>query len=224
MTRKAIQPEKISQLQIDYLPLDQVEKWPRNPKSHDLGTLGDSMNRFGFVQPIVMDEGTKRLVAGHGRIETLARLKAQGAPPPDRVKVGVHGEWLVPVLRGVEFENEQEAEAYLVADNRLVELGGWDDRMLSEILTDMKGRVNSFTGTGYDQAQLERMLADMQGKINEQFGDEEPEGFADESQFKMHPIMIVQLRVKREDAVSAEFKEKLEEFVKQNRVLDYRLR
>ena len=56
-------------LTIEYLPLSSLKPARRNPKRHDLGTLDQSLDRFGFVAPIILDERTKRIVAGHGRME-----------------------------------------------------------------------------------------------------------------------------------------------------------
>ena len=60
------------------------------------------MGRFGYVAPMILDERTGRLVAGHCRLESLKRAKSAGKAPPKRVRVE-NGDWLVPVVRGVAF-------------------------------------------------------------------------------------------------------------------------
>ena len=130
-------------MQIEWIDIDELKRWPRNPKRHALSSLEKSIERFGFVAPIVVDERTGRIVAGHGRLDALLRMRHEGRIPPKRVKVD-GDRWLVPVLRGIEFENEKEAEAYLLADNRLVELGGWDEEALFEFLTDQDDDVLDF--------------------------------------------------------------------------------
>src|SRR5258707_9052715 len=83
-------------LRIEYVPLSEVQRWPRNPKLHSHDDIATSIERFGFAQPLLLDERTNQLVAGHGRLETLQRLKAEGKEPPERVrKKG--DDWLVPV-------------------------------------------------------------------------------------------------------------------------------
>lgn len=161
-----------SDLRIEYVPLSTVQRWPRNPKLHDFDKLDESIKRFGFVQPVMVDERTNRLVAGHGRLETLVRMKASGSPPPVRVKVH-NGEWLIPVVRGVEFTDEREAEAYLIADNRLVELGGWDDAALGLLLKDLGGEAQDFVGTGYTLDDLDHLLGGGNTKAGEGAADEE---------------------------------------------------
>lgn len=114
-----------SELRIEYRPLNQFVRALRNPKQHSVENIQASMRRFGFVEPGVMNEATGRLVAGHGRAEALDAMKAAGEKPPARIRVE-GGEWLVPVIRGVSFANDADAEAYLLASNRLVEVGGWN--------------------------------------------------------------------------------------------------
>ena len=144
-------------MRIDYVALDEVAGWPRNPKLHDLNAIGASVERFGFVSPIILDEGTGQLVAGHGRLETLQRLKGSGVPPPPRVRKGRNGDWQVPVVRGIEFASPEEAEAYLIADNRLTELGGWDAGILTDMLADADPA--DLASVGFDRAELDRLAS-----------------------------------------------------------------
>lgn len=140
--------------QIKYLPLDEVMAAPRNPKDHDLGAIMLSIRRFGFVTPAVINAASGRLVAGHGRLEALLSMRDEGEPAPNGVIVDESGRWLMPVVTGVEFVSEEEAEAYLVADNRTPQLGGWDEAMLAEVLRDQ----TELAGTGYDGDDLDAML------------------------------------------------------------------
>lgn len=148
-------------LHIEYVPLGELKKWERNPREHDLSSLLKSVERFGFVSPPIVDESSGQLVAGHGRLETLERMKAEGQQPPTRI-IERDGEWLVPVLRGVSFDNLTEAEAYLIADNRLSDLGGWMDRELAAILSDLASTSEDLLeSTGYDADDLAAMLDEM---------------------------------------------------------------
>lgn len=133
---------------------------PRNPKLHNDKGLKQSVKRFGYVEPIVVDERTGFLVAGHGRLDTLTDLQKQGKKPPDGVEVDESGEWLVPVVRGWSSRDDADAEAYLVASNKLVEAGGWDNDMLLEMLEGMGATDLGLLGTGVDTGELHRMLAD----------------------------------------------------------------
>ena len=140
--------QSTGQLRVEYLPLSSLKPAKRNPKKHQIGTVLESMGRFGYVSPMILDERTGRLVAGHGRLESLRKAKAQGKEPPGRVREG-KGDWLVPVVRGVRFENEQEAEAYLLSDNQTTMMGGWDDGGLKRILEELEADCG-LAGTGFE--------------------------------------------------------------------------
>lgn len=120
---------------IRYVPLSELRRWERNPKLHDIGAITASIRRHGFIDPIVVDQRSGRIVAGHGRDESLENLKRSGEPPPKRIQVRADGEWMVPILTGIEFEDDRDAEAYIVGSNRLVELGGWDEGLLQDIVS-----------------------------------------------------------------------------------------
>jgi len=68
-------------LRIEYMPLSTLKKWPRNPKRHALAAIDQSYDRFGFTAPILIDERTGLMVAGHGRVDQLAARKAAGKEP-----------------------------------------------------------------------------------------------------------------------------------------------
>ena len=143
-------------IRVEYVPLGDLERWPRNPKRHDHAGIIESIKRFGFVTPVIVDEKTGRLVAGHGRQEALSMMKKGGDPPPENIrKKG--GDWLVPVVRGNRFASEAEAERYLVADNRYVELGGWDNDSLVQILSEQEGQED-LAAMGFDQAEVDRLI------------------------------------------------------------------
>ena len=138
---------------ISYTPLSEIQKWPRNPKQHSTPTIIESIERFGFVSPLIVDEKTGRLVAGHGRLEALMKIKAEGKPRPERVQ-DESGEWMVPVLRGIGFNSEEEAEAYLISDNQTAILGGWDETTLQALLKD---HIPNLTGVGFKPYEIEAL-------------------------------------------------------------------
>lgn len=147
------------EIRVAYKPLAELARWHRNPKNHDLDKIKGSIRHHGFVQPLVEDGTTDRLVAGHGRLEALLAMQAAGEAPPRRIKLLPDGGWAAPVVTGVSFATEAEAEAYLVADNHLVEVGGWDDRALSEMLKDLATNDPvAFQGSGFDESQLAALV------------------------------------------------------------------
>ncbi len=158
MTKRAKKGADINgPVRVEYMPLSEIMRAPRNPKNHDLGLIHQSFGRFGFVEPIALNERTGRLVAGHGRLETLQQKKSTGEQPPERV-VEKGGEWFVPVLRGVEFASDADAEAYLLASNQTTIAGGWDEGELAKFLVSLAERQKGLEGTGFDQDDVEALL------------------------------------------------------------------
>jgi DNA modification methylase len=87
----------------------------RNPRKHSprqLKQIEASIRQFGFLNPVLIDE-ENRILAGHGRV---AAAKAMGMIS-------------VPVIR-IEGMTEADRKAYVIADNRLAELAGWDQELL----------------------------------------------------------------------------------------------
>lgn len=143
----------------EYLPLDQIRHANRNPKRHDIAALRKAIGRFGFVAPPVLDERTGQLVAGHGRIEALVEMRDAGEAPPAGVRLAEDGSWLVPVLRGWSSRSDNEAAAYLVADNRLTDLGGWSTPDLAALLSDLGAAdAELLAAAGYTPGEVDDLL------------------------------------------------------------------
>lgn len=147
-------------LRIEYFPLEEVMEWPRNPRQHDDAALERSLKRYGFVSPLLRDESSQRLVAGHGRLGALKALQDAGEPPPSRIQVGTGGRWMVPVICGVTFSTAGEAESYLIADNRLAEIGGWDMDSLREMVKDLSAEGLELDALGWSAAALDQLVAE----------------------------------------------------------------
>lgn len=170
-----------SRRHIEYLPVVDVVAAERNPKGHDEAGIDASLGAFGYTEPILLDERTGRLVAGHGRLQALARAaakaagkspKAKAAAVPDGIIVDDEGRWLVPVVRGWASLSDAHAEAYLVASNRLTERGGWDERALAALLGDIDvADPNLLAATGYSDTDLAGLLERLAaGNIDEPGG------------------------------------------------------
>lgn len=123
--------------QLSYVPLHKVRPAIRNPKTHDHGAIIASIRAYGFTAPLLTDERTGRLVAGHGRLAALVEMNAQGLAIPTGLILGEDGDWYVPMIRGWSSKDDTEAEAYIVADNRLVEAGDWHQQTLAAMMEDI---------------------------------------------------------------------------------------
>lgn len=141
------------EMRVEMMSLDELlaMRHKRNPKEHDVPGLMGSFRRFGFTQAPMIDEATNVLVAGHGRCKALLQMRIDGEPPPSKIIVE-GGIWFVPVYRGISFNNEQERDAYVIADNQHTIHGGWDFEVLTEVLQSLRGV--GFEGMGFDAPDL----------------------------------------------------------------------
>ena len=85
----------------------------RKHSKRQIRQIGKSITEFGFANPILVDKGN-RVIAGHGR---LAAAKLLGMSE-------------VPTIR-LEDLTPDQVRAYIIADNRLAELAGWDKEILA---------------------------------------------------------------------------------------------
>jgi DNA modification methylase len=121
----------------------------RNARTHSkkqIRQLADSMDRFGVINPIVVDD-RGRIVAGHARAEAANLLGLKH----------------VPVIR-LEHLNETEIRAYMLADNKLAEKAGWDREILAVELGELQialPEIGLELGiTGFDPAEVDSIMAD----------------------------------------------------------------
>jgi len=160
-TKKAAAPAVQQEARIEYKRLADIRPAKRNPKQHDIPKIVASIRRYGFRAPPLEDAATGRIAAGHGRKEAVEFIKAETPDVvPDGVKVAEDGEWMIPMVVGMAFASEAEAEEYLLADNRLVELGGWDDKVLAPMLARMAKRGDeAIAAIGYTTSEIDQLLA-----------------------------------------------------------------
>ena len=109
--------------QIEQIETGSLIPYARNAKKHDaaqVAKIAGSIREFGFNNPVLID-AENGIVAGHGRV-----LAAQ--------KLGLAS---VPCLR-LSHLTDSQRKAYILADNRLAEIGGgWDEEMLKLELADL---------------------------------------------------------------------------------------
>lgn len=142
------------QLKIEYVPLSKIKEWPGNAREWDLGAVHESINEFGFRDPLAVNSKNNQIEEGHGRINVLLQKKsARNTPPKWIVEDG--DEWLVPVMW---FTDETEIqERYALAHNRSQDLGSYD---LNKLAKELKKHVenDALAGTGYSADDLDDML------------------------------------------------------------------
>jgi DNA modification methylase len=103
-------------LKVSQLPVNDLKPYPNNARTHSkkhIEQLADSIRTFGFTNPILVD-GECMVIAGHGRLEAAKLL----------------GLKQVPIIRLADLD-EEKIRAYILADNRLAEIAGWDNEILA---------------------------------------------------------------------------------------------
>jgi len=145
---------------ISFVPLAQLNLWPRNYRKGEVAEIAGSLKRFGFNGALRVREQT--VYAGNHTLLALRTLKQEGTEPPNGIEVSRSGEWLVP-CRDIGHLSEQEATAFALADNRTAQLGDEDGTRLAEILTELRS-TSTLEGTGYKDSDLDQILADLAGQ------------------------------------------------------------
>lgn len=126
------------------VPISDLEPFPGNPRTGDVDAIRASVRRFGQVRAIVVDRSGSRIVAGHH-----FRLAAEAEG------------WTHVAAIPNEFSDEDEARAYLLADNRTHDLGMGDDTALLVEHLRMLADLDALDGTGYTLDDLDGYLADL---------------------------------------------------------------
>ncbi len=131
---------------------------PKNAKDHDVGEITESLKRFGYVRKIEMNDHRqdKFVLLGHGTTKALAWLEKEGIDPPNGIRAE-NGRWEVQVVRGHKIP-PKEAKAYRIADNRLTEIGGYDDPQLLDNLIEIEKGRHGLRGIGFDGDELDALI------------------------------------------------------------------
>jgi hypothetical protein len=124
-------------LTIERVPIDSLTPSEKNPRRGNVEAIADSLNRFGQVRPILAQAGTRRIVAGHHTWRAAKDVLGW-------TEIDV-------VLREM---SDAEANAYMVADNRLSDIGTNDDEALMQLLSELE-ESGELVGTGYTSDDVE---------------------------------------------------------------------
>jgi len=99
-------------ISVTYRPIQELKPDPTNPRRHSkrqVRQIADSIRAFGLNVPILIDRDNN-VIAGHGRLLACGEL----------------GITEVPTLC-LDHLTPAQARAFMIADNRLTEIGTWDD-------------------------------------------------------------------------------------------------
>jgi len=116
-------PAKEGKRTIEYVAVGRLTPYARNSRTHSevqVRQIAASIREFGFTNPVLIDgEGT--IIAGHGRVLAAFHLQMKD----------------VPCIK-LDYLTEAQRRAYVIADNRIAEIGsGWDLEMLKLEVDDL---------------------------------------------------------------------------------------
>ncbi|MDF2367766.1 DNA methyltransferase [Sneathiella sp.] len=135
-------------MEITLQRLDALTPAARNPRTHSkkqVRQIAASIEAFGFTNPVLVD-GAGGVIAGHGRIEAARLLKME----------------TVPTLC-LEDLTQEQIRAYIIADNRLAELAGWDREILAIELQELLTIDLDFDLilTGFDTPEIDILIGEL---------------------------------------------------------------
>lgn len=138
-------------LKITELSVAALTPYPRNARTHSkrqIKQIAASIKEFGFTNPVLID-GAGRIIAGHGRVEAAKLL----------------GQTSVPTIR-LEHLSPEQVQAYIIADNRLAELAGWDDAILATELQVLSTLDLDFDLelTGFETAEIDLLIGGLEAE------------------------------------------------------------
>ena len=142
---------------IEWVPIEQLKPSPRNARTHSkkqIKQIAQSIERFGFLNPILVDENLYTL-AGHGRKDGAELL---GWPK-------------VPIVR-ITHLTEDEKRAYVLADNQIATKAGWNYEFLQIELQGLIERGFDINLTGFEAPEIDFIL-DLQAEAAEELSPED---------------------------------------------------
>lgn len=126
-------------LEAYLVPVESLIDHEKNARKGDVLALVASLERFGQVRPILIDGDT--IVAGH-------HLR----------KAAVEMGWTHIAVIPHKFESDADRDAYLLADNQLAALGGYDQQAQMTFLDAMMEEGN-LGGTGWTADRVDDLRA-----------------------------------------------------------------
>lgn len=132
------------------IKIEEIKPYKKNAKKHpvkQIRQIADSIKKFGFNQPLVLDE-KKVIIVGHGRFEAAKILKLKSVP------------CVIVSL------SPKHAKAYRLADNKLNE-SDWDMDLVIEELKELDEDILELTGFDKDlMAEIEEDEFDAEAEYN----------------------------------------------------------
>lgn len=135
--------------QIETWPIARLRAYGRNAKMHGddyVAKIAASMAKFGWTVPCMIADDSE-LIAGHGRVLAATML----------------GLTEVPVIR-LSHLDEAERRDYRIADNKLTDLGEWDEARLRDEIAGLLAEDLDLTLLGISDDDLDALLRDPEAR------------------------------------------------------------
>lgn len=124
----------------DLIPADYNPRKDLKPGDPEYDKLKRSMEQFGYVEPVIWNKSTGRVVGGHQRLKVLMDM---GVTEVECVVV--------------EMDEERE-KALNIALNKIS--GDWDKDKLMLLISDLQGADFDVSLTGFDPAEIDDLFKD----------------------------------------------------------------
>lgn len=121
------------------IPADYNPRKGLKPGDPDYEKLKHSMKEFGYVDPIIWNQQTGRVVGGHQRLKIL---QDEGLKEAECVVVNL---------------DEEKEKALNIALNKIS--GDWDKDKLALLMTDLQASDLDISLTGFDEDEISDLLA-----------------------------------------------------------------
>jgi len=124
----------------ELLPADYNPRKDLKPGDLEYEKLKRSIEQFGYVEPVIWNKTTGRVVGGHQRLKVLMDM---GHTEVDCVVVEL---------------SEEKEKALNIALNKIS--GEWDKDKLALLITDLQGADFDVSLTGFDPAEIDDLFKD----------------------------------------------------------------
>ena len=142
-------------MKVERWQIDRVRPYTANPRmigARAVEAVAESIKRYGFQQPIVVDEDGV-IIVGHTRWLAAKQLGLSEVP--------------VHVAEGM---SEEDARAYRIADNRVAQASEWDVEALMEELRSLEGEYTGFTIQAIEEIERSLEIQEEKGKKKDEEG------------------------------------------------------
>lgn len=124
----------------DLLPADYNPRKDLKPGDAEYEKLKRSIEQFGYVEPVIWNQTTGRVVGGHQRLKVLIDM---GMTEVDCVVVAM---------------DEEKEKALNIALNKIS--GDWDKDKLALLIADLQGADFDVSLTGFEPAEIDALFKD----------------------------------------------------------------